>query len=100
MTYDKIVGGNLPHEAFEKSKSCYFSTGDKDHDSLSDMNCAEDNRGGWWYSDCGWMNLNGPWESIKRPSWPWYARYIGMRVYNGKFVRWLKYTEMRIRLWN
>ena len=99
MTYDKIVGGSLSHEAFEKSKSCYFSTGDKDQDNIGDLNCADDNRGGWWYSDCGWMHLNGPWDRIKRPSWPWSPRYIGMCVFNGNFVRWLTYTEMRIRLW-
>ena len=100
MTYDKIERGSLPHEAFEKSKSCYFTTGDKDRDSHGDLNSGNDNRGGWWYSDCGWMHLNGLWEKIRIPSCsPWDKRYIGMRVYNGNFTRWVTYTDMRIRLW-
>ena len=97
MTYDKIGRGSLSHEAFERSKSCYFTTGDRDHDSHGDLNCAVDNRGGWWYSDCGWMHLNGPWPRIQRP---WNKSYIGMSVYNGDFTRWLSYTEMKIRLWS
>ena len=100
MTYDKIERGSLSHEAFERSKSRYFSTAHKDHDDIEGFNCATDNRGGWWYSDCGWMHLNGPWDRIKRHStWPWSNRYVGMCVYNGDFVRWLSYTEMKIRLW-
>ena len=100
MTYDKIVRGSLSHEAFERSKSCYFTTADKDRDSHGGLNCAYDNRGGWWYSDCGWMHLNGPWDRIDRHSqWSWTKRYIGMCVYNGDFVRWLSYTETKIRLW-
>ena len=97
MTYEMILGGSLSHEAFERSKSCYFTTKDEDHDTLGDLNCAKDNRGGWWYSDCGWMHLNGPLYRIKRSGW-WNHRYIGMCVYNGNFVRWLTYAEMKIRL--
>ncbi|KAK3792641.1 hypothetical protein RRG08_019916, partial [Elysia crispata] len=97
MTYDIILGGSLSHEAFERSKSSYFTTWDKDHDTLDDLNCADDNMGGWWYSDCGWMHLNGPWDRRNR-SGLFNRRYIGMCVYNGDFVRWLTSTEMKIRL--
>ena len=97
MTYDIIVGGSLSHEAFERSKYHYFTTIYEDHDAQDDLNCAVDNYGGWWYSDCGWMHLNGPWKRIKRSGW-WNHRYIGMCVYNGNFVRWLTSTEMKIRL--
>ncbi|KAK3792642.1 hypothetical protein RRG08_019917 [Elysia crispata] len=34
MTYEMILGGSLSHEAFERSKSCYFTTKDEDHDTL------------------------------------------------------------------
>ena len=67
MTYDKIERGILSHEAFERSKSSKFTTRDWDYDSHGDLNCGTDNRGGWWYSDCGWMHLNGPWHRIRRP---------------------------------
>lgn len=37
-----------------------FSTRDQDHDT-STGNCALSlRRGGWWYSNCGLVNLNGP----------------------------------------
>ncbi|XP_066513461.1 angiopoietin-related protein 4-like isoform X1 [Hoplias malabaricus] len=36
-----------------------FSTRDKDHDQKSDLNCAKQLTGGWWFSNCGKSNLNG-----------------------------------------
>ena len=48
MTHDKIGERDLSHEAFdfERSKSSYVNTGDRNHDSLGDLNCCMDNRGG------------------------------------------------------
>ena len=46
MTHDKIGERDLSHEAFERSKSSYVTTGDRNHDSLGDLNCCMDNHGG------------------------------------------------------
>ena len=35
-----------------------FSTKDSDND-VHEINCAEKERGGWWYANCGESNLNG-----------------------------------------
>ncbi|XP_069101560.1 ficolin-3-like [Argopecten irradians] len=37
-----------------------FSTFDSDEDMSNTTNCAELGQSGWWYSDCGLSNLNGP----------------------------------------
>ena len=35
-----------------------FSTRDRDNDVLSDGNCADHYRAGWWYRGCGFAHLN------------------------------------------
>ncbi|XP_062574515.1 ficolin-1-like [Saccostrea cucullata] len=47
-----------------------FSTHDSDAD-LHAGNCADHNKGGWWYNTCHNAFLNGPWNS---DTWgrPWY----------------------------
>nr|XP_046247588.1 angiopoietin-related protein 4-like [Scatophagus argus] len=36
-----------------------FSTADRDNDLAAEVNCAELLSGGWWFSSCGELNLNG-----------------------------------------
>ena len=36
-----------------------FTTKDSDNDANSDVNCAVDRRGAWWYTGCEFCNLNG-----------------------------------------
>lgn len=43
-----------------------FSTADRDNDLAADVNCAELLSGGWWFSSCGDLNLNGRYP--RRPS--------------------------------
>ena len=67
-----------------------FTTYDKDQDTSS-SNCARDSRkGGFWYSGCGWVNLNGIWGSTEA--------YKGM-IWK-KLTGWYKsvtFSEMKVR---
>ncbi|XP_071953193.1 fibrinogen-like protein A [Antedon mediterranea] len=41
-----------------------FTTTDRDNDrSQRDINCANTQGGGWWYSQCAYVNLNGDFKS-------------------------------------
>ncbi|XP_074061132.1 angiopoietin-related protein 4 [Macrotis lagotis] len=52
------VAGELG-PATEDGLSLPFSTWDRDHDLRTDLNCAQNLSGGWWFSTCGHTNLNG-----------------------------------------
>ncbi|XP_025029017.1 angiopoietin-related protein 4 isoform X1 [Python bivittatus] len=66
-----------------------FSTRDQDHDLKGDTNCAKHLSGGWWFSYCGHVNLNGKYfRSIPRQRhqrkqgifWKtWRGRYYPLR---------------------
>jgi len=45
-------------DALTRSNNMQFSTKDSDND-VHEINCAEKERGGWWYANCGESNLNG-----------------------------------------
>ncbi|RUS83903.1 hypothetical protein EGW08_008317 [Elysia chlorotica] len=47
-------------DSLKSHDNILFSTHDVDNDLL-DENCAENNRGAWWYHRCKRSNLNGEW---------------------------------------
>ena len=86
-----------PGDSLSAHEGMSFTTGDSDND-LSWRNCAEDHKGGWWYDNCYFANLNG----VYRTSW-----YTGGTFADG--IVWftlketefysLKKVEMKIRLY-
>ncbi|XP_059175499.1 ficolin-1-like isoform X2 [Physella acuta] len=82
-------GGNVEN-LFIHHNGMKFTTIDSDNDIWSPVNCAEERSGGWWYSNCHWVNVNGEWAS---------------RVYD-KGIHWysitgwsdsLDFVEMKLR---
>ncbi|CAG2230897.1 Angiopoietin-related protein 1,Veficolin-1,Ficolin-1-A,Angiopoietin-1,Fibrinogen C domain-containing protein 1,Ryncolin-1,Tenascin-N,Angiopoietin-related protein 7,Angiopoietin-related protein 6,Ficolin-3,Fibrinogen C domain-containing protein 1-B,Fibroleukin,Fibrinogen-like protein 1,Ficolin-1,Ficolin-1-B,Angiopoietin-4,Tenascin-R,Ryncolin-2,Techylectin-5B,Fibrinogen C domain-containing protein 1-A,Microfibril-associated glycoprotein 4,Fibrinogen-like protein A,Ryncolin-3,Angiopoietin-2,Tenascin-X,Ficolin len=67
-----------------------FSTKDKDNDSHSRADCAEVNKGGWWYKDCHDANLNGLYLGNKKDN-------KGLRWSHWKGSQSMKTTSMMIR---
>nr|XP_034975961.1 angiopoietin-related protein 4 [Zootoca vivipara] len=73
-----------------------FSTRDQDHDLKGDANCAKHLSGGWWFSSCGHVNLNGKYfRSIPRQR---HERKQGIfwKTWRGRYYP-LKSTTMKIR---
>ncbi|KAM3825757.1 ficolin-1-like isoform 1-T1 [Vipera latastei] len=69
-----------------------FSTRDKQQDPQR-LNCAETYKGGWWYNDCHFTNLNGKYWLGEHDS---YADGINWRTGRG-FHYSYKLTEMKFR---
>ncbi|XP_048475870.1 angiopoietin-related protein 3-like [Rhincodon typus] len=60
--YSLIIGQVLTGDlssAISDCKALPFTTKDQDNDLHTDINCAEQHSGGWWFSACGEANLNG-----------------------------------------
>ncbi|XP_063003373.1 angiopoietin-related protein 4 [Elgaria multicarinata webbii] len=73
-----------------------FSTRDRDHDLKGDTNCAKHLSGGWWFSACGHVNLNGKFfRSIPRQR---HERKQGIfwKTWRGRYYP-LRSTAMKIR---
>uniref|UniRef100_A0A2C9KZ09 Fibrinogen C-terminal domain-containing protein n=1 Tax=Biomphalaria glabrata TaxID=6526 RepID=A0A2C9KZ09_BIOGL len=68
----------------------FFTTFDRDNDVESDLNCAEDSSGAWWYRSCHSSNLNGPWGSTSySKGMIWYKLTGGSKS--------VSFSEMKIR---
>ena len=48
-----------------------FSTFDADHDLHRNENCAQSYKGGWWYNDCHFANLNGVYRNKGHAGMDW-----------------------------
>uniref|UniRef100_H2Z1G0 Fibrinogen C-terminal domain-containing protein n=1 Tax=Ciona savignyi TaxID=51511 RepID=H2Z1G0_CIOSA len=69
-----------------------FTTKDVDNDSYGGGNCAESNRGAWWYGHCYKANLNGLYLNCQTTS---YQASSWFTFHNYKYS--LKFIEMKLR---
>lgn len=42
-----------------RANGCPFSTRDRNNGEAGSNHCANLYKGGWWFTDCSWSNLNG-----------------------------------------
>ena len=77
---------------FVGQNGAYFSTHDKDQDTLTTGNCGKMHMGGWWYTNCQTSNLNGAYGDLsygKGLTWSSYTTFtkslqrVEMAVNNG-----------------
>ncbi|KAM4810075.1 fibrinogen-like protein 1 [Rhinophrynus dorsalis] len=91
---DSLTGGFNPEVQWWASHNgMKFSTRDQDNDNYEE-NCAEEDKGGWWYNRCHSVNLNGlyykgPYTSKTDDGIVWYT-------WHGWWYS-LKYVAMKIR---
>ncbi len=81
LMYDKFSGNVGDCLGMGKFKGGQFTTFDKDNDINESGNCANDQKGAWWYKNCFPCNLNSwypssiDWQNLAkttRMSWfPW-----------------------------
>ncbi|XP_005098851.1 techylectin-5A-like [Aplysia californica] len=66
-----------------------FSTFDRDHDNFG-INCAAHYHGGWWYTQCHHVHLNGDWGNTK------YGHGLNWLPVTG-FTDSVTFSEMKMR---
>ena len=69
-----------------------FTTKDSDND-ITSFNCAQIYKGGWWYGNCHYSNLNGVYHHGNHKS---YGDGVNWYHWKGHYYS-LKKTEMKIR---
>ncbi|XP_059175501.1 ryncolin-1-like [Physella acuta] len=65
MTYTSFSGGNVKDD-LKFHNGSMFTTTDRDNDVFPSENCAVKMTGGWWFSWCHYVNINGKWKSHQR----------------------------------
>ncbi|XP_013105126.1 microfibril-associated glycoprotein 4-like [Stomoxys calcitrans] len=106
--YDNFVVGNETEKYMIKSLGKYsgtagdslfyhkgkkFSTKDQDNDSFVEGSCAHDHAGAWWFGNCLYSHLNGPYLKSKKIA---YHRGISWTTFKGDYYS-LKFVEMTLR---
>ncbi|XP_060561522.1 microfibril-associated glycoprotein 4-like [Ruditapes philippinarum] len=91
---DEGVGTAGDSRGLSYHNGSHFSTFDMNRDG-SFIDCAIDDHGGWWHSDCTYVNLNGEYVTpgTRRPVNPW----GGMVYYSFKDFESLKVSKMMFR---
>lgn len=67
-----------------------FSTTDRDNDARREASCAQEWEAGWWFDNCWFALLNGPYHNRSDVSWRGLA-------WNHWKREQLKASEMKIR---
>ena len=59
--YKLIIGSysGSAGDCLSPQNNCKFTTKDRDNDKKAASNCAQENKGAWWYHACHESNLNG-----------------------------------------
>ena len=70
-----------------------FTTKDQDNNLKSSLNCAEQYKGGWWYSNCHRANLNGLYLSGAHTNFAEGVNWYDWRGHNYS----LKISEMKLK---
>lgn len=84
-------------DALSSSKGFRFSTPDRDNDQ-SELNCAAEGNGGWWWQLCTYVNLNGAYKNTNRDSsaMTWFPfRNDSRSLMRTRMLIRPKYIEMR-----
>lgn len=76
--------GNASDAMASYHQSMKFSTRDKDQD-LSNTNCADSYQGGWWYSHCQHVNINGKYG-------------LGLTWYDSLENEWIALARVEMKL--
>ncbi|XP_077981614.1 microfibril-associated glycoprotein 4-like [Glandiceps talaboti] len=93
--YKLVVGdySGTAGDSLSEHGDAMFSTQDRDNDTHEPSNCAENYKGGWWYTVCHTANLNGLYMKGKHDS---YADGVEWSAWKGYYYS-LKLTEMKIK---
>ncbi|XP_065198658.1 fibrinogen-like protein 1 isoform X2 [Sycon ciliatum] len=67
-----------------------FSTRDRDHDSSSSGDCSNTWKGGWWYHNCHYVNVNGLYGRSD-------GHIAGVVYHHNAVYHSLKFVEMKLR---
>ena len=78
-----------------------FSTYDHDQDDSTDKNCAEVEKGAWWFADCGETNPNGVYnESITWRPWKGEDYSFQVMAFSIRRLNWLYHLNNKQMLQN
>lgn len=88
---DSFGGGTGSPDPSRLNNRMPFTTRDRDHDNWASGNCAVAKQGAWWFNDCYWSHLNGPYKNQGEEG--------GINWYSWTAVNYktLKRSEMKIR---
>ena len=81
--------GTAP-DGFSSHDGVEFSTPDRDHDYWPDYHCAREWTAGWWFNNCWFVFLNGPYYNNTD------VKYRGISWNDWKQEQ-LRHVEMKIR---
>ncbi|XP_078071412.1 angiopoietin-related protein 3-like [Mustelus asterias] len=91
----QVLTGDLS-SAISDCKALPFSTSDRDNDLHTDINCAGQHSGGWWFSACGEANLNGKYLQSRISRRPDRKKGIFWKTWKGNYYSF-KSTQLMVR---